>query len=663
MKRIQTIPIMDCCAHNNNEDPWDESTLSRFRPGWKRAAVAVRASLLVMLFAVLVLVLPYHLQAQSTLPPSEVLEGGSKKVIITLSKDNKRLAQEYLDLLKQLQVLTNSYSNYFAATQVEQVRDHLENLNLITTQLKEGTYLENLELLTIDIDKLQQTLELKETALKEANKKAYRLSHSLHQELGVIQQLIQEDVLLQLENNRESREQVKACLEAVTIALVEKDASDKSCIILTTNGDVDTILLSLDDFGEIPMVIHVPDVPEDLPIPKVPPITVIHNKEFIPRSVGTGVVREFADSIHVSSTSQPIYISNPIGDLEVTGWARKELMVLSTIELSADTRTKAREQTQQIALQVYPKDDRIHVELIVPNLTDPRTEIINCALEVKAPENNPLICRSSFGNVLIRRMHNDVMLTASYSQVEVDGIDGRTEIANSMGKVELSRITGPVKVTNSYSPIEISHSHGDMEVENSFSSIDISHCDGNVVIRNTGDVDIMRHSGTIQIENKNGQVEVTKLDGDLTIGNSFQSLSIEDIFGSADVKNANGNVTAKNVTGGFSAHNSFGHLYGDLLYGPVHLATQNGSIDVTLAEKLAGPSTIDASFATVKLSLSPHSDLLLTATTVGGNIQSYFPVQTEESGLTRTAQLSLGNARTSLTVSGNNSNIIIRKAE
>jgi len=654
---------MDCCAHINSEDPWDESALTRFRQGWRRAAAAARVPLLVMLFAAMALVLPRHLEAQSTLPPSEVLDGECKKVIITLSKDNKRLAQDYLDLLKQLQSLTSGYSNCFAAIQVEQASDYLENLNLITTQLQEGTYLENLERLATDIGKLQQTLELKEIALKEANKKAFRLSHSLHQELEVLRQLLQEDVFLRIENDQQSWGQIEAYLKAIKVASGAKDAKEQAYIVLIINGDEDTMLLSLDEVGEAPMVIHVPDVLEELPIPTIPKIPVAHEKEFILRSGGAEVVREFADSIHVSSTSQPIYISNPIGDLEVTGWARKEVIVLSTIELSADSRTKAREQAQQIALQVCPKDDGIGVELIVPNLTDPQTKVVNCALEVKAPENNPLVCSSSFGNVLIRRMHNDVMLTTSYSQVEVNGVEGRVEIVNAMGKVELSRITGPIKVTNSYSPIEISRSHGDMEIENSFSSIDLSHCDGNVVIRNTGDVDIMRHSGTIQIENKNGQVEVTKLDGDLTIRNSFQSLSIEDIFGSAEVKNANGNIEAKNVTGEFSANSSFGQIYGDLLYGPIHLASHNGSIDVTLAEKLTGPSTIDASSATVKLFLSPHSDLLLTATAIGGDIQSYFPVEIEESGLTKTAELSLGKAKTSLTISGSNSNIIIRKAE
>ena len=590
------------------------------------------------------------------------MEGEYKKVIITLSKDNKRLAQDYLDLLKQLQVLTSGYGNCFAAIQVEPVGDYLEYLNLITAELQEGTYLEDLKRLATDIGTLQQTLKAKEAELEKINEKAFRLSRSFHQELEVVQQLLQEDVLLRMEGDQESWEQIEAYLKAVRLASTAEGSEYQSAVIVTTTGNGDTIRVSVSQTGEVPFV-YVYEIPPVLSVPELPKILTSRDREFIPRSGGAEFVRELVDSILVSSSSQPIYISNPIGDLKVTGWAREEVIVLSTIELSADSRTKAREQARQIALQVYLKDDRIHVELIVPNLTDPQTKVVNCVLEVKAPENNPLVCSSSFGSVLIRRMHNDVMLTANYSQVEVDGVDGRTEIVNTMGEIELSRITGPIKVTNSYSPIEISRCHGDMEIENSFSSIDLSHCEGDVVIRNSGDVDIMRHSGTIQIENKNGRVEVTKLDGDLTIRNSFQSLSIEDIFGSAEVKNANGDIAAKNVTGVFSAYNSFGRIYGELLYGPIHLSSHNGSIDVTLGEKLAGPSTIDASSATVKLSLSPHSDLLLTATAVGGDIQSYFPMEIEESGLTKTAELSLGKAKTSLTISGSNSNIIIRKAD
>ena len=103
-------------------------------------------------------------------------------------------------------------------------------------------------------------------------------------------------------------------------------------------------------------------------------------------------------------------------------------------------------------------------------------------------------------------------------------------------------------------------------------------------------------------------------------------------------------------------------IYGDRLYGPLSLINQSGPIDVTLPDQVAGPSSITASHGTVKLTLSPESNLLLTATTVGGEIQSLFPVKIGQKGITKTAELSLGDAGAPLMVSGDSSTIIIYKA-
>ena len=202
-----------------------------------------------------------------------------------------------------------------------------------------------------------------------------------------------------------------------------------------------------------------------------------------------------------------------------------------------------------------------------------------------------------------------------------------------------------------------------MEIENSFSSTELSYCNGNVVIHSSGDIDIMRHSGSVHIENKNGRVEVTKLEGNLSVSNSFQLLSVEDIFGTADLKNNNGNIRIDNVTGEIWANNSFGSISAELLYGPLHLTSRNGSINVTLAEKVAGPSTIDASLGNIRLAVWPGSDLLLQVTTTGGDIQSHYSMDMDDSGLIKKARLSLGKGSSLLTVTGGNSKILIEEAQ
>lgn len=643
------------------ELPWDGAAVTHFCQWFKRVSAAVPVLLLVTVLTVLILAFPLHSKAQSTMPPSEVVDGQRKKVVVTLSKDEERLVQDYLDVLKQLQALTSDYSHYFAKTQVNRANDYLKGLDRLMAELKDRTYLEDINRLSADIGRLQQSFQAEEETLKETNERAFRLSLSFSEELEAVNVLLQQDIILQIEKSRESLERIKAYLKASEFDEIPKGPYEQSLLIITTTDDGETVRVVAGPTGEAPIVAF-DTIPPGVSIPGLPKITTTRDIELSRRSGGSGIVREFVDSIHVSSSSQPIYINNPIGDLEVIGWDREKVVAQAEIELSADSHSKARKEVQQVNLHVLSKDDGINVELIIPSLSDPETKIVSCALNVKVPNRNPIECTNSYGDVVICRIHNDVKLTASYSQVEIDGVDGHTEVTNSYGGVELSRITGPIKVTNSYSPIDISRCHGDMEIVNSFSSIELTHSDGNVLIHNSGRVDIVRHSGTIEIENKYGLVEVMKLDGDLTIKNSFNSLSIEDIFGSAEVNNVNGNIEAKNITGEFSAKSSFGSIYGDLLYGPIHITSQNGSIDVTLAEKLAGPSTIDASSGSVKVSLFPYSDLLVTAIAVGGDIQSYFPVDINRTGLTKKAEFVLGNGKTPLTLSSTNASIVISEA-
>jgi hypothetical protein len=637
--------------------------------GQKMIRAVVGRRLLAAAMAATILFPLCHALSQSSLPPDEAVESGRKKATITLSQDELRLATDYLEILKQLEMLTEGYGNYFDRLQINVVGDERRRLDLIASRLKEGSYLENMEGVEADMTALLKELSEKKKELGDRNEKAFRLSLSLQQELAALKNLLDQEILPRVDESSDTV--LRAC--ALLAAKSFGQLSQPGDIYRLGEHGVIVIPMKIGDSDVTKMVYVVP--PVEVPIvlgtetlsvfslPQPPSVSGSRDTEFLLRSGARAAIREFVDSIEVSSTKQPIYISNPIGDLEVQGWDNKQVLVRSTIELSADSRLKATEQVQQVALQLCPKGDGIGVELLVPNLSDPKTKIVKNSFKIKVPKQNPLVCTNSFGEVTVSRMQNDVKISASYSRVDVDWVEGRTDVANTMGEVHLSRITGPIKVTNSYSPIEMTQCRGDMEIDNAFSSIELTKTEGNIVIRNSGPIAIARHSGTIQIENKNGQVEVLKLDGDVTIQNSFQSLSIEDIFGSAKVNNANGNITAKNVTGEFSANNVFGRIYGDLLYGPVHVTCHNGTVDLTLAEKVSGPSTIDATLGTVKVGVFPYSDLLLTLTAVGGNIQSYFPVTIDESGLTKTATLSFGKGTNAFTVSGNNSTIIIAEAK
>lgn len=648
--------LIDC------ENPWDGATSTNSRRSMISAARAIKILVVAALSALLAYSLPVHSWAQSTLPPEELIEGGHKKVTITLSQDALRLADDYLDVLQQLETLTHSYTGFFQTLQSKLSADEQQSLNLISVKLEEGSYVENLDGLQADVTGLLQALAARENELKDNDERVYRLSRSLRQELEALRGFLQEDVVIRLQQNRKMSQSIRAYLR-------EREGANSAEVSTEQHGNVITVIVNYPDttiqyrhptdkkaFVSINENFSPPSVPHP------PMITINRDLRFVHKRGGIGVVRELVDSISVTSNLEPIHITNPIGDMEISGWDQGKVLVHSEIELSAGSRERVKELSQQIELQLCPKDDGICAELVLPNITDPQIKILNCTFQISAPKNNPLVVHNSFGDVMIREIHNDVNLNASNSRVTMKDINGHTEVVNSMGKVDLSNVTGFIRVTNSFGPVKVSRCSGDMEIENSFSSISLTRCEGNAVIRSSGHVEILRHSGSILIGNTNGEVVVTELDGDLTAQNSYQLLSLQDIFGSAKVENANGAIEAKNIHGEFSANNSFGPIYASLLTGPIHFACQNGIINLTVRSGLKGPSSISSSFGAVKLVVSPDSDVLFIATTVGGDIQSHFPMAIEEEGATKTAKFSFGEGKNSFTVSGNNSTIIISEA-
>jgi len=660
MKQLQVSLLMFCNFSIDCENPWDGATATNSRRSVICATRAVRVLVVAALSTLLAYSLPLHSRAQSTPPPEELIEGGHKRVTITISQDALHLADDYLEALQQLQTLTHSYTSFFQTLQGKLSADEQQSLNLISVNLEKGNYIENLDGLQADVTGLLQALAVRENELKENNERVYRLSRSLRQELEALKGFLQEDVASQLQQNRKMSQAIQAYLRGrATLAEVSTEQHGKIITVIVNYPD--TTIQYLRPFDKEAFVsINEKYSPPSVPHP--PMITIDHDLQFVHKRGGIGVVRKLVDSISVTSNSEPIHITNPIGDMKIFGWDQDKVLVYSEIELSAGSREKVKELSQQIELQLGSKDDGICAELVLPNITDPQIKILNCTFQISAPENNPLIVHNSFGDVVIRKIHNNVKLNASNSHVTMKDIKGHTEVVNSMGEVDLSNVTGSIKVANSFGPVKVSRSSGDMEIENSFSSISLTRCEGNAVIRSSGHVEILRHSGSILIGNTNGEVEVTELDGDLVAQNSYQLLSVQDIFGSAKVENANGAIEAKNIHGEFSANNSFGPIYASLLTGPIHFACQNGIIDLTVKGDLKGPSSISSSFGAVKLVVSPDSDVLFTATAVGGDIQSYFPMAIEEEGATKTAKFSFGEGKNSFTVSGNNSTIIISEA-
>jgi hypothetical protein len=611
-----------------------------------------------ILFSLLVVfTLHYPLGAQPSITLHEDTDSQPHKITITLSRDVALLADDYLDVLRQLETLTKDYGDYFKKIQVELTDEKHQGLNLILNGLKDGSYLDDVEQAESDISALLNELKEKEGELAKRDRRASRLTRSLQQELGALQEILQQDILPRLQENDRVSKQISAYLRAY-MSIPESTERDERKVVVVVVEKSDTL-------GVFPMTPEDKDI--DISIGEIPPlpestqpqVEITPETEIVQRTGKTSVVRKFADSVDVSSSKQTIYITNPIGDLIVTGWNQKRVLVSSTVELAAGTSHEAAEQIRQAELQVRSKQKGITVELVIPDLSDPDTKVIRSVLKVRSPEGNPIECTSAFGKTSIRKMRDDVTLTASRSQVVIEDVTGNTEVTNAMEAVELNDVTGDIKATNSYGPVKLSRCRGDMEIQNAFAAVEIKRSDGDVSIRNNGPVEILRHAGRVEIENSNGRVLVSRFTGELGVTNAFGEVSLRDINGTTTVENTNGTIEAEDIEGIFTAQSAFGSILAGRLTGPIALASQNGTIELVLDRSLEGPSSISSTYGTVKLALSPETDVQLTAKTMGGEIQSSLPLTLTATGLEKTARLTLGRGTNELMITGTNSSIII----
>ncbi len=623
-----------------SEGPWDSlhvggsgSFLRRSGlPGWGWRRVTVFLLVLALVgYGGAVDASKERSEQKSSLPPNE-----------EISEETKVLAQEYVDALSEINSLARDYLAYFREVQSKDIYKYFDPLDQLYKRLHEGVYLTHLNQLKADITSLVKMLQEHEDEIKREDKKIYRLTLSLQEELNAISELMEQDIYRPLREDKVALKQLVQVLDSL------QEEGDE---LYSSPSEAEEELSAQEESLREETADIVPP-----PVPPTPPKVRIK-----PRFRGVSAEREFADRLPIPSKKLTIVVTNPIGDLDVKGWDKKELTVQATIEVMAETRRLAREYIEEVELVVERNGREVSVDFSVPQLDDPNTQIVKSTMEVNVPKQNRLVCSSSFGDIVVRALDNGVTVTGSYGNVRVDDIVGETDVTNSYGGIEINRSEGDLKVSNKFSPIAITASRGRMDISNQFSSVDLEQTQGRTTIYNSGKINVSRHIGMIEIENRYGAVNVEKVKGDVAIANQYQEVAVEDILGEAKISNAYSPIEAINVTGRFTARNNYSRISGEELYGPLDIVSSFGPIEVELAEEIAGPSTIKASYGKIKVSLSPDSDVLVTAVAKGANIDSSFPSRVVDRGLEKKTEIRLGRATSNLKIYGEYSDIKIRK--
>lgn len=633
--------------------------------------------------------------AQAPLPPTEDLDEEEARERVALSEEARELGREYVEILTDLKRLTADYAKYLAELKTEDAQKERQQLQLLAQRLATGAYLENLERLALDLERTRGELSEREPELRQGNRDLYKITRNLRLELHALQTVLRDVV----EERHRATEELAARISTVIEQGNGKGSLDrqklkKILVMLQTEAggmsaapeihvleelyvpDFDFDYDFDMDFEEDSMVVFVhgeslqvvvPRMSPQPPKPPKPPKTVVvgpKNLVFTGSSGATTILKEFTDSIEVESAQTPISIINPLGDIHLTSWDQRSVLVRSQIQISSDQAGKAEELMEKVRLTLSHDGDQVLVEYTVPSLCDPQVTINSEYLEIVVPRDNAVSCSGSFGTITSSGLQNQLTVEGHHATIDVADHVGNVAVSNRMGPVALINVEGAMAVTNARDSIVLVDCRGPMTVENRFGPIELRNCNGDARITNTGPVEIGGHAGQVNIGNSNGAVAIRRSIGDFTVHNSLAPVTVEYVEGSIILGNTRAPIIISDMVGSIQAKNQFGLIRASYFTGPIDLTSIRGKVVLLLDREASGPGTVTSNSGYVQLVMEPDINLLVKARTEGGLIQSSLTAASiSTAGSVKSAELALGRASQSMTVNGTNATIVFSGEE
>lgn len=620
------------------------------------------------LFAGLVVTLSlasYPVFAQTYFTPVEDKKDLSD-FYIDLSNDDQDLADEYLDIVEQLQEIIEDYTDYLQDLDTDNPCDDQISFKVFEKGLAGGLYAEDITALKEDIEYYIEDLSEIQQKYKKSDdsdsRHCYRISRSLKRELSILNDLIDQNISNRIVQKLHNKE-FQLYLQESILKFAEKlehgfDLAHIEEQIESLNVKIEELDLENFEIPAIPPVTVIPRTPViiDRARPKVQTRVYINDRV----NEESGLAKVFTDRTEVKSSREPIYITNPVGNITVTGKDIAAIEAELDIEVSADSRDLEKNFVISTGLDVENKNNSYVVTVSLPQLKDPQTKVLNSNLVVSLPYHNEVICENSFGRVEISHLQNGLTLKANYSEITISDIKGTVEITNNMNTIDIENVDGRMNVTSSYCPVTIRDSKGEMSVSNSYARVSVLGSEGRLTINNSGETEVENHTGDVDIENIYGLIKVDNIYGNLAVTNAFSPIETREVRGSVSLGNTYALIAADEIEGQLKISNKHGRIDARNFNGPVDINNEGGNVFVTISQPLNGLSQIYTTNGLMNIAIGESSDIFVKARTSNGNIQSAYPFELVDQGNLISGELKLGKANDSLTLVGNNSTIIIK---
>ena len=391
------------------------------------------------------------------------------------------------------------------------------------------------------------------------------------------------------------------------------------------------------------------------------------------------VLKEKFEQTVSSKGLSAISITNPKGDVEISGKKTSEIEIFAVKKVFHRNKELAEEFMNEISISVEKRSGILIIKTTIPKYRDRNLfgwkKIKGYEIEYKivVPEDFHAEIQNKYGDVSV--VNVGILISENHNgDTFVDTVDGNTEINNSYGHVQAFIINGDLfsknkngntrakdiagicDVDNSYGNVTISKVKRQTLVKNKNGKVDVSNAESSVNVTNSyGGVLIEEASDNITIFNKNGSVETTNIQGNADLTTSYDGIYCVNISGELKVANNNGYVNVSNIGGKAVIETSYNQVKGIDIKGPVSVISKNGSVYL---KKIDGNIDVDTSYDTVEIiSVNGSVEILnkngkIIGDSITGNLfvsTSYSPVYLDKIAGT----IKVKNKSGKVTVSGN----------
>jgi Putative adhesin/Domain of unknown function (DUF5668) len=251
--------------------------------------------------------------------------------------------------------------------------------------------------------------------------------------------------------------------------------------------------------------------------------------------------------------------------------------------------------------------------------------------------------RGSFNLDLELPRQTSLSITNHVGDIVVDQRDASVEIATDRGDVNLTGIKGNATVqARGRSSFSARNVAGNLSLDGTISDCDISDVSGTVTLSGTflGDMQLARIAKQVHFTSSRTDLQFARLDGTF-------SMAVDDL-------------RANSITGPFKIDTRSKGIHLEEVSGPVQINNRNATVEVSPKAPL-GPIDITNVHGEVDLTLPPTAGFQLNAETVGGEIETDYTINVDNSHNNATATGTVGKGGPDVRLRADHGTIQIRK--